>query len=314
MAGIGFQRRMMVAEDGTPIATLMEDPLFFPAGDETLFGILTAPPDRRASVGVIVLGGGGTTPTVIGRNRFWVTLARRLGRLGHPSLRFDYHGLGESTGSARFRLDRPFLGDLAGAVGVMEDSGISGHVLVGSCFGARTALAGGDGIAGLRGCVLLAPPLRDLGLSEPRTEGWRLADYAMAAVRPRRLLDPKEKLTLRRYLRFLGSGVRMVTRRVRRRLRGGQDDLSWVSKRFLDPLMSLARREVPLLLLYGTKDEEYADFDRARRGRLGEILERSPSVEIRTLEGQVHGFTRVDSQGPTMDAIVDWITRVAEPR
>jgi hypothetical protein len=71
---------------------------------------------------------------------------------------------------------------------------------------------------------------------------------------------------------------------------------------------------VPLLLLYGTKDEEYADFDRARRGRLGEILERSPSIAVITLEGQVHGFTRVDSQEPTMDAIVDWITRVADPR
>jgi dienelactone hydrolase len=288
-----------------------EQPTFFRAGRETLFGLFSTPPRDELSTTVIVLGGGGTTPTAIGRNRFFVTLCRRLALLGYHAFRFDYHGLGESTGTAEFRLDRPFLKDLEGAVSLVEGRGLLSYVLVGSCFGARTALSGGPGLAGLRGVVLLAPPLRDFALSEPRTAGWRPRDYAAVALHPRRLLGEKEKVTLRRYLRFAGSGTRVLLRRLRDRLPGQRGELSWVSGRFLDPLSSLAEQGVPVLLLYGTEDDEYRDFELAQAGRLGEIMARWPTVEVRSLVGQVHGFTQLDSQGPTSDLIVDWITRIA---
>jgi pimeloyl-ACP methyl ester carboxylesterase len=290
------------------VSSALEEPFFFRAGSESLFGVFSRPTAHSPSPAVVVLGGGGTTPTATGRNRFFVTLCRRLAALGYKAFRFDYHGLGDSTGSAEFRLDQPFVGDLRGALAALSERGVSTFVLVGSCFGARTALTAAPKLTGLKGLVLLAPPVRDYGLSEPKTVGWRPRDYAMAVVHPRRLLGSGEKLTLRRYGRFLKSGIRLVLRRVRDRLPGTKET-SWVSRRFLEPLSFAAASGIPILLLYGTEDEEYLDFEAAREGPLGRILTNRPSVEVRTLEGQVHGFTRVDSQGPTMDAIVDHVLR-----
>jgi dienelactone hydrolase len=289
---------------------LVEYPAFFPAGDETLFGIFSTAAEVDPSPAVVMLGGGGTTPTVSGRNRFYVDLCRRLASHGFGAFRFDYHGLGDSTGSGEFRLDRPYLDDLAGVIRWLSLRGVSRYILVGSCFGARTALAGAPSIDGLEGLVLLAPPVRDFGLSEQRTEGWKTSDFVMAALHPERLLGRDEKVTLRRYVRFLGSGLRVTSRRLRESIPGRPNEPSWVSRRFLEPLAWVARTELPTLLVYGAEDEELRDFETARQGRVGRILTR-PNFEVRTLPGQVHGFTRVDSQGPTADVIIDWIASTA---
>jgi len=297
---------------GSDVA-IAEHPQFFPAGDESLFGVISTPVGGSASPAVIVLGGGGTTPTATGRNRFYVEFSRRMSSLGYPAFRFDYHGVGDSTGSSEFRLDRPFVEDLEGATDRMREQGFSEYLLVGMCFGARTALSAASQLAGLRGLVLLAPPLRDYALSERKTSGWRLRDYVRAAFDPRQLLGPTEKLTVRRYVRFVVAGSRVVTRRLRARLHGRGQELSWVSDRFLSPLLTLANRSVPMLLLYGTEDEEYQDFQSAQAAGFGEVLARCPTIEPRALDGQVHGFTRVESQVRTMDVVIEWIRRVAPP-
>jgi pimeloyl-ACP methyl ester carboxylesterase len=299
-----------IVRDEAALDLCDEGPFFFPAGGEKLFGVVTRPEgDEHSGPAVIVLGGGGTTPTATGRNRFYVTLCRRLARLGHVALRFDYHGLGDSTGSSEFRLDRPFIDDVEGAVSSLADSGVDRYVLVGMCFGARTALSAAPGLPDVAGLVLLAPPVRDFALSEPKTAGWRIRDYAIAAFRPSSLLGTGERLTLRRYLRFAASGIRIVVRRAKDLVPGGGAGPSWVSRRFLGPLTTVTERGIPVLLLYGTDDEEYRDFRSALDAGLGTILEGMPTVEVATLDGQVHGFTRVASQEPTMDAVIDWITR-----
>jgi pimeloyl-ACP methyl ester carboxylesterase len=255
---------------------------------------------------VILLGGGGTTPTATGRNQLFVTFSRRLARLGYPAFRFDYHGVGDSTGSSEFRLNRPFVRDVEGAVARLREFGLSEFILVGMCFGARTALSVGPTLHGLRGLALLAPPVRDYALSERRTSGWRLGDYARAAVDPRRLLGPRDKLTARRYVRFLMAGARVALRRIRTGF-GGKREISWISQRFSSPLLSLADAKVPMLLLYGTEDEEYQDFLEAERAGFDNVLAGCPTIMASALPGQVHGFTRVESQTRTMDTVLDWI-------
>lgn len=137
-------------------------PFFFPAGEEMLFGVLTRPTGEANGTTVTMLTGGGYL-TSTHRNRMYVRLSRRLAALGYHTLRFDYHGTGESTGSARqFHIDEPFVEDLAGAIGWLEGQGLSRHVLVGSCFGSRTALACSPQIPGLERLVLLSPPARDV--------------------------------------------------------------------------------------------------------------------------------------------------------
>jgi pimeloyl-ACP methyl ester carboxylesterase len=290
-------------------STDAERPIFFDAGSETLCGVFSMPRNQESSAAVILLGGGGTTPTTTERNRFFVTLARELSASGYATLRFDYHGIGDSTGGAAFRLDRPFLSDLGGAVAWLADEGVDRYVIVGSCFGARTALSAGPDLPGLSGLLLLAPPLRDFALSESKTEGWGVMDYVKAGLRPRRLLGRDEPLTPRRYARFAASGGRLLIRQARERVPGGSGELSWVSRRFLVPLGRLAERGVPILIVFGSKDAEYRDFERARAQGFEPMLQSWPTVSVETLEGQVHAFTRVASQAPTRQLIMRWIDR-----
>jgi pimeloyl-ACP methyl ester carboxylesterase len=303
---------------GTTIVTattgpaLREAPIFVPAGDETIFGVLTSPRGGEGDIAVIVLGGGFTPSTSTGRNRVFVSMCRQLADGGVPAFRFDYHGLGESTGPVEdIRLDKPYLEDLRAVIARMRDLGLQRFILVGSCFGARTALSLAPEIDGLVGVVLLGTPLRDYGISETKTAGWGVRDYLVSLVRPQMLLGGSEPLSARRYLRFLQAGVRVMIRRVRERL-GAAERFSWVSRQLIEPLVSLGEKGVPVTFVYGTQDDAFKDFRAARAGRLGELLQQfSDSTRVVTLPGRVHGFTEIEAQGATADMTIDCVRRLA---
>lgn len=293
-----------------PSAATREVPIYFPAGEETLFGVLAMPRSQPVQKAVVVLGGGNTPSPSTGRNGVFVKLCRRLSGAGYLTLRFDYHGSGESTGTAEFRLDRPFVKDLESAVEYVARNGINDSVLVGSCFGARTAISAGPRLSGLGGLVLLSPPLRDYGLSERKTVGWSLRDYLVCLVQPQRILGGTERVTARRYARFLQAGVRILGRKLVTASRlGKKHEPSWASKHFLDPLSELVEKNVPILFVYGTEDDDYQDFQEASQGSLGEILARGrKNVEVRVLPGRVHGFTQIHTQERILETIADWIS------
>jgi dienelactone hydrolase len=142
------------------VASRDEQPVFFPAGPETLFGILTSPPARPRGTAVVLLQGAGYVISA-NHNGLWARLARALAARGWHALRLDYHGVGESTGRfERVRLDRLPTLDLLGAVDWLAGAGVGRAVVVGSCFGARVALEAAPEIAALAGVALLGPPLR----------------------------------------------------------------------------------------------------------------------------------------------------------
>jgi exosortase A-associated hydrolase 1 len=68
----------------------------FPCGAESLVGIVSHP-DVPGTRGVVVIVGG--PQYRVGSHRQFVQLAHRLAAAGHPVLRFDYRGMGDSTGS-----------------------------------------------------------------------------------------------------------------------------------------------------------------------------------------------------------------------
>jgi pimeloyl-ACP methyl ester carboxylesterase len=291
---------------------LREAPVFIPAGDETIFGVLTSPSHGDGDVAVVVLGGGFTPSTSTGRNRVFVSMCRQLADGSFPAFRFDYHGLGESTGPIEdIRLDKPHVEDLRAVIAWMTDLDLRRFILVGSCFGARTALCLAPEIDGLAGVVLLGTPLRDYGISERKTEGWGVRNYLVALVRPQMLLGGSERLSARRYLHFLKSGVKVVIRRVRERL-GAAERFSWVSPQLIEPLVSLGEKGVPVTFVYGTEDDAFKDFEDASAGRLGELLKRfSASTRVVTLPGRVHGFTEIEAQGPTEEMTIDCVRQLA---
>ena len=75
-----------------------EAAIHFDCENETLFGIL-AQPEQAADVGIVIVVGG--PQTRVGSHRQFVLLSRVLAAAGFPVLRFDYRGMGDSTGAPR---------------------------------------------------------------------------------------------------------------------------------------------------------------------------------------------------------------------
>jgi len=75
-----------------------ERPLLFDCEGERLVGML-ALPEKPSRVAVIVVVGGPQYRA--GAHRQFVQLSRRLAEAGFPALRFDYRGMGDSSGMPR---------------------------------------------------------------------------------------------------------------------------------------------------------------------------------------------------------------------
>jgi uncharacterized protein len=134
-----------------------EQALVFDCGGEALVGVLSAA-GHPAKRGVLIVVGG--PQYRVGSHRQFTLLARRLAEHGVPSLRFDYRGMGDSSGEARTfesvdedircAIDRFF----AAIPGLKE------VVIWGLCDAASAALMYAHRDARVRGLVLLNPWVR----------------------------------------------------------------------------------------------------------------------------------------------------------
>ena len=117
------------------MSNLVDVPFWFGPRDQSLFGILTAPGDGVVKAGVVIA-------PPIGReahaSRFALrALASSLGALGIVSLRFDYHGTGDSDGNMNdSALDRRWVDDTAIAVAELRSRGVGCVSMVGERLGA----------------------------------------------------------------------------------------------------------------------------------------------------------------------------------
>lgn len=80
---------------------------------------------------------------------------------------------------------------------------------------------------------------------------------------------------------------------------------------FLDHLGTLRRRQIPTLLVYGTEDSYYLDFQGGLVGPLGALFDEASPLEVTTLPGHAHSLYRVDIQDAFIDLVADWLPRVA---
>ena len=291
-----------------------ETPLFFPAGDELLAGVLTPPVGPATGVGVVLVAAGGVGGSTL-RNRIHVDLARRLSAEGHVVVRFDFRGVGDSTGVVdRFQVDKPFTEDVRGAVEVAQQNGAREIVLLGSCYGSRAVLVAAERFGKPLGVVLIASPPRDIEHGElAGTElvtQLPLAQSVRRSLRPHvlreMLLDPERR---RRYLRFARTGLRAATRRVKGRVRPSEEPINLpATPAFLGPLKALADRRVPVLFIYGDLQSDYRDFQMSLPGPLGGILEEAgSSFEVVALEGNRFPTGTLAGQVATMAALEQWI-------
>jgi alpha/beta superfamily hydrolase len=117
-----------------------EYPVYVPAGGERLAAVVCAPTGDLEDLGVVLLTGSNYTRTH--RNRMWVRAARELAGRGICSIRFDYHGVGDSTGRVVMALEVALDADANGVADLLKAAtGVSRLAFVATCFGGRTAMA-----------------------------------------------------------------------------------------------------------------------------------------------------------------------------
>ena len=134
-----------------------EQALVFDCEGDSLVGILSVP-ESASPRGVLVVVGGPQYRA--GSHRQFTLLARHLAANGVPTLRFDYRGMGDSSGAARnFEAVET---DIARAIDVFFDEvpGLKDLVIWGLCDAASAALLFAHRDARVRGLVLLNPWVR----------------------------------------------------------------------------------------------------------------------------------------------------------
>ena len=296
---------------------VVDQPVFFPPADQTYFGIVSTPVvENRKTTGVILLSGTHSGSTTMGRNRMWVRVARELAVHGYTTLRIDYAGLGESLpGGPIYDLDYPAVDAFRKGLDHLSSLGMERFVVVGTCFGSRTALAGSAAAEDLdiSGILLLAPPVRNLKKGEGGTT--HLAVYATTGDLAKRAFSIRtiRKLASTKKARLVAK--RVLIGKVKNVVGAGPKDEEGKEMRateaangFIRPLRTVVQRGVPTRIIFGENDIFWTEFLRAKEGRLGQILDRAgSSIEVSTVPGVVRGFTSVRIQDLSIESILAWV-------
>ncbi len=301
----------MTTVERAPVATAAdEQPVFIAAPPGDLLAVVTQPTRPATGLVAVLLRGAGWRPSS-GPRRTQVRLARRLAASGLHCVRFSYHGVAESGGPSEevFRLDQPFVEDLAAIGRWVGEQGLR-PVLVGNCFGARTALSYACHADETAGVALIVPPVHDFEVAR-RLDRRPVSELARRATIGRAwaiLRSPARR-------RALGRTTRALTVVARHRFRpGGGTEPEWLSRGFRRELAALVERGIPVLIVYGDDDNYHRDFELARAGELGEIIARAgPRLEVAVVPGKIHGLTSIDTQEATIAAIERWVVASVVP-
>lgn len=299
-----------------PVATVADEVLgLIPTSRGEIFAILTKPTTEPKGAAVILLNGGANTPSM-GRNRMSVDIARNLSRNGFHSVRFDYHGVGESTGLVeQLRLDAPFVEDLEAVAAWARSQGPKQIFLAGCCFGSRTSIASAQRIQGLAGMVLFGTPIRDFGKgarSKRMTKtalDWSMWEFIKRGFRVRTitgLFDPVRRV---RYRRLLSAKFGFMARQAKAGVRRQGDARNfWVSESLLDSLEYIVQEQIPCVLVYDATDHLYAEVERALTGRLGALMKDPRSqIKIETVTGIPVGKGRLIAEDTLLRVVTDLV-------
>jgi len=287
---------------------LREEPVFFEAGGETLFGIHTRPTVDDRGTALVLL----PSAERLGyhRDRVGFVLARRAAERGHHAFRLDYRGQGESTGKVgRFRLDEPFTVDALGAAALLRENGVPRAFFAGSCFGARTGIAAALEDPSTAGVILVSLPMTDYASGERgsrRTAQTPLPSLGKKALRRKTLRDLRDPDLRKVY----GEAARFKLKSLTHRLET-QTDEDRLSPHLFGALERLVDRHVPLLFLYGEHDGALAEFLTVRDVELRELLERAgETIEVSVVPGRLHGWVSIPTTQAATDRMLDWVGRI----
>jgi exosortase A-associated hydrolase 2 len=135
---------------------MQETPFYFPNGDQRLFGVLHDSPGPAAGPVFVFCHPFGEEK--LWAHRAFVAFARELAAIGHPVLRFDYRGNGDSDGAFSESTLETMVSDVHAAIReARARTGRSDVSLLGLRFGAAVAAIVAEEASDVRHLVLWAP-------------------------------------------------------------------------------------------------------------------------------------------------------------
>lgn len=291
------------------VTTRLETPIYFDAAGSDLFGVFTRPDGDANGMAVLTLFGAGPFPT-LGKNQVRVRLARQLAEQGYHVLRIDYRGIGESGGEPRVpTLEELWVDDALGAIRWLKAQGFDQILVIGVCFGARTALVIAPEIPHVAGMVLIAPPVgeanhRETIIAQPWS--WYLK-RAMSANTVRLLVGTDA--TARRRRGTLKARARRAV--IRSDSSNKLPQRAHASPQFLEPMAEVLASGAPVLLLYGRGDDFFASFESSLQGRLGRLIDAAPNVTVRITDESLAGLSSIETQDLVLKEMTDFARTVA---
>jgi len=234
-----------------------EIPVVFDCAGEQLVGVV-AVPERPTTVGLLIVVGG--PQYRVGSHRQFVQLARFLAAEGFSSFRFDYRGMGDSSGTVRSFED--VEADIHAAARAFREAqpNVSRLAVFGLCDGGSAALMAAANIDNLAGLIIANPWVR---------HGDSLNEAVVRHYYRQRLLSAEFwKKALTGQLPVMSAAAEFL-QRVSRVLSGKADAQKVVAESFVDRMRRGWQLPLKRLLLVSGQDLTAREFDdlRSRDGR-----------------------------------------------
>jgi len=276
-----------------------EEAFTFECCGESLVGITTAPM-TPARVGVLIVVGGPQYRA--GSHRQFVMLARDLAARGVPVMRFDYRGMGDSTGEARDfeHVDE----DIAAAVDAFFEHvpGLKRVVLWGLCDGASACCFHAPRNPRVAGLVLVNPWVRT-----PAGE----AETYLKHYYGKRLADPRFwKKLLTGGVNF-GASFRSLFSMAGQTVAAPRADKPKAEPDLPNRMSAgLASTNVRFAVILSGRDYVAREFEHVAHNRkLWRELLRGPRAEVVVFEAADHTFSSRERRDALALATWDWLVR-----
>jgi uncharacterized protein len=270
-----------------------ETALSFGCAGETLLGIASHPAEGTAKTGVLIIVGG--PQYRIGSHRQFTLLARSLAQSGYPVLRFDYRGMGDSSG-----VSPGFDGidaDVAAAIDALRTAcpSVTQVVLWGLCDGASAALmyaqrSGDSRIVGLT----LANPWLHTEQAE--------AHAIVHSYYRQRIFDAAF------WCKLLGGGINPL-RKLKELAGHWRNARTETEDEHAAPMLTaLNKLNLPMLLFLSCRDATAQEFLAELKLAESQFLHRS-HVQRKDFEQADHTFSRAEWRSEVENATIGWLNK-----